>query len=222
MKRVFIPVTMAVAVAAAPLHAQTPPGTFGRSSELITQADLSRQMARCAVKLNREGARNFVLAVGANSPERQRARAFRQSLVTCLSGARSATLDPVAIEGAIAETLLLETEGALLVKAAAVPAVAPARVVVAADVSLSHQVIDCAVKARPNVAVQMLRAAPESVEELNHFQALGASLQACVPQDAKLSIKPFHVRALVAGALYRRVTSAVAADPSTGRNDAQG
>jgi hypothetical protein len=219
--RACVPVAMAMAATAVPLAAQTPPGTFGRSSQMMTQTDRSRQMARCALRLNREGAHNFVLATRADSPERKKTKSFRQSMVTCLAGARSATLDNVAIEGAIAEALLLENDGALLAQAAAVPAVAPTRVVAAPNAPLPHDVIDCAVRARPDVAVQMLRAQPETAEELQHFQALGPSLQACVPSNAKLSIKPFHVRSLVAGALYRRVTAAPTAGHPTGRNNAQ-
>ncbi len=221
MKCACVPVAMATAAMAAPLAAQAPPGTFGRSSQVMTQTDRSRQMARCALRLNREGAQRYVQASSTNPAERKSMNAFRQSMITCLSGSRSATLDPVAVEGAIAEALLAENDGALLGKAGALPAIAPVRVAAAPGASVHHDVIDCAVRARPDFAAQMLRAEPETVEESNHFRALAPSLQACVPQNAKLSIKPFHVRSLVAGALYRRVTSAVTAGQSTGRNNAQ-
>ncbi|WP_156455560.1 hypothetical protein [Sphingomonas sp. CCH5-D11] len=221
MNRICVPVAMATAALAVPLAAQTPPGTFGRSTQMMTQTDRSRQMAQCALRLNRGAAQRYVLASSTDPAERKSMNAFRQSMITCLSGSRSATLDPVAVEGAIAEALLTENGGALLAKAATVPPTTPVRVVLSPNASMHHGVIDCAVRARPDLAAQMLRAQPETPEELQHFQALGPALQACVPQDVKLSIKPFHVRSLVAGALYRRVTSAVTAGQSTGRNNAQ-
>ncbi|WBH17572.1 hypothetical protein [Sphingomonas radiodurans] len=223
MTRACLPAAMATVLAVGPAVAQTPPGSFGRSSNVVTQSDLSRQMALCALRLNRDASRRFILAQGDDAEKRKSVKSFHATMVTCLSGARSATLDPISVEGAFAEALMQENDGALLTKAAGLPAVDPVRIVPTQGSSAQYGVVECAVRARPDVAARMLRSKPETVEEAGHFRELAPALQGCVPLTGKISLKPFHVRSLVAGALYRRVTTdaGVAGRLSDGRDNAQ-
>lgn len=197
---------MALACVASPCGAQAP-GRFTPTPVIVTQRDLSDAMSGCLLARNRAAA--IALAAATDEAAEKSARnRIHADMVACLRGRPSATLNGMYLKSGIAERLLTERDSALLANAATLPPVAAVRVKAGERAGL--EALACAVRVDPVDATAMLRARPATEEEAAAFRKLGPALQACVPADGTVSIKPYIIRATVAietfQAIHHRTT----------------
>ncbi|TPG12670.1 hypothetical protein EAH84_07765 [Sphingomonas oligophenolica] len=145
------------------------------------------------------------------------AKRFKPGIETALRGCmsardRSITLRAFDLRGDLADELLTEADGAALRVARTRRAIAPTRLQ-RADGDQNEAVVGCAVAADPVDASALIESGAATPAEIAAFRQLVPAIQACVPTDYSLHLKPFEVRRLVAIALYRYV-----ADQSGGQS----
>lgn len=182
-------------------------GKFARNDDREFRSDVSAEMGRCLVSRDRKHAIDMVRALDDDAFAAARKR-VSQEMIGCLHGRVSATLDYMHTAGAVAEALLAENDGSLLVKARSLEPVSAFRVTVSTEVALAA--MGCASAADPTDAVDLLRAPAESSAEMTAFRKLLPSVQACVPATGAVVIKPRYVRAMTAVTTYRHATAGAA------------
>lgn len=190
-------------VAFGPVAAQVAPGQFGPRAALMTQTERSAEMGRCALTHNRKASERLVRTKIGDAAFRRALDGIYPTMIGCVKGSGSATLNMISLRGTIAESLVNEHDGEVLGKAAAASSVAPVRATGDGE-ELREAVVGCVVAAAPAAAVGMLRAVAGTPEETTAFRLLIPALQACVPLAGEVRIKPFEVRPLAAIALYQR------------------
>lgn len=190
-------------MASAPVAAQVAPGRFAPRSSIVTQTELSAAMGSCALAHNHKASERLVRTKTSDPAFRRALDQIYPTMIACVKGNGSATLNGISLRGTIAEGLVQEHDGAVLTQALAAPSIAPTRVPVHGE-GMQQAIIACAVAATPSAAVGRLRANPGTPAEAAAFRLLVPALQACVPLTGEVRIKPFEVRPLAAIALYQR------------------
>ena len=197
---------LASAAIAVPSAAQVAPGHTAEHTELVSRKSRTDKISRCVLGRARSASITLV-EDDPKSAEVVRSRgSIKQALGGCMSARdTSLTVSVEDLAGNLAELLLKENNGALLAAVKSANAVPAARVAGTPE-STDQAVFDCAAAARPSDAATLIDNAPESAGEASAFRAMIPALQACVPADYALQLKPYQVRSLAAIGLYRRVT----------------
>ncbi len=175
----------------------------------MSRVDATRNIAPCVMKRDRAGAM-AVAGIDPVTPEFKKAAERISSVLTvCLKAeATSLSIRLNDLRGVLAENFLKEDDGSRLARARALTPATPQRVTFGKSDALNDATLfRCVVGAAPTQAVTLVLAQPGSVEEGSAFQEMTPALQACVPEQAEVHLKPFQIRLLVAASLYSRLAA---------------
>lgn len=175
----------------------------------MSRVDATRVIAVCVMKRDRTGAMAVAQTDPATPNFKKAAARINPALATCLKAqATSLTVRVNDMRGVLAEGFLREGEGASLVRARALSPTTPKRVTFGKSEALNDATLfRCVVDAAPAQAATMVLAQPGSVDEGAAFREMAPALQACVPENAEVHLKPFQIRLLVAASLYSRLVA---------------
>lgn len=201
---IVIALLLTASATVAPGNEKAPPGGFSDNGDYTALAERLKSLARCILSRSRSSSIEFVEDGYASAHAKRIEGGIKQAMRGCSTQYPSLSLQVEDLRGDVAEQLLDENGAELLSKAATLESIAPVRLS-AADADVTDELFNCAVAAKPRDASSLIQSAPSSLDEMASFRALAPALQACVPLDYAVRLKPHMVRRHIAEALYRRV-----------------
>ena len=207
MRRAFSLIALAMAFAA-PSHAQLSPGTSGFSSAPTTASEaeywiMIRRLGVCLADAKHDQSVAFIASTpGSKEEDAAFAELFHRNTNRCMGNFVSASMLRNHVRGSVAEGLLNLMGEDQIREAVILPSQAPE------DVRSIHQFAYCYVANHPQTAYQFLDETRVGTKgEIAAIRQMAADFGPCFPDGVSIEINPVNVRAAIAEAYYRLLTT---------------